>query len=166
MKYLLDANVFIEAKNRYYAFDICPGFWAWMDHIVTDGNVMTIMMVRDELLRGNDELAEWVEARRDADWFNAVDDTPTQTTFQQIVAVVQGGDYSNPAKAQFLAGADPWLVAKAQSIQATIVTHETAQPQSKKRVPLPNICDQFGVPWVNTFDVLRALAVAFTYEPA
>ena len=27
MKYLLDSNVFIEAKNRYYAFDICPGFW-------------------------------------------------------------------------------------------------------------------------------------------
>ncbi len=29
--YLFDANVFIEAKNRYYAFDICPGFWEWMD---------------------------------------------------------------------------------------------------------------------------------------
>ncbi|PMD04330.1 DUF4411 family protein, partial [Brevibacterium paucivorans] len=25
--YLLDANVLIEAKNRYYAFDIAPGFW-------------------------------------------------------------------------------------------------------------------------------------------
>ena len=24
---LLDANPLIEAKNRYYAFDICPGFW-------------------------------------------------------------------------------------------------------------------------------------------
>ncbi|MBF0147506.1 MAG: DUF4411 family protein [Magnetococcales bacterium] len=29
--YLLDSNVFIEAKNRYYAFDICPGFWEWMN---------------------------------------------------------------------------------------------------------------------------------------
>lgn len=25
--YLLDSNVFMEAKNRYYAFDIVPGFW-------------------------------------------------------------------------------------------------------------------------------------------
>ncbi|MBF0436614.1 MAG: DUF4411 family protein [Magnetococcales bacterium] len=24
--FLLDSNVFIEAKNRYYGFDICPGF--------------------------------------------------------------------------------------------------------------------------------------------
>lgn len=29
--FLLDANVFIEAKNRYYGFDICPGFWRWLD---------------------------------------------------------------------------------------------------------------------------------------
>ena len=27
MKYLLDANVFIEAHQRYYAFNLCPGFW-------------------------------------------------------------------------------------------------------------------------------------------
>lgn len=25
--YLLDSIVFIEAKNRYYAADIAPGFW-------------------------------------------------------------------------------------------------------------------------------------------
>jgi hypothetical protein len=25
-RYLLDANAFIEASNRYYGFDICPGF--------------------------------------------------------------------------------------------------------------------------------------------
>ena len=26
-KYALDANVFIEAKNRYYRFNLCPGYW-------------------------------------------------------------------------------------------------------------------------------------------
>ncbi|MFC2625050.1 MAG: DUF4411 family protein [Propionibacterium acidifaciens] len=26
MMFLVDANVLIEAKNRYYAFDIAPGF--------------------------------------------------------------------------------------------------------------------------------------------
>lgn len=25
-RYILDADVFITAKNRYYSFDICPGF--------------------------------------------------------------------------------------------------------------------------------------------
>ena len=26
-RYVLDANVFIEAHQRYYALDVCPGFW-------------------------------------------------------------------------------------------------------------------------------------------
>lgn len=35
MTYLIDANVLIEAKNRYYAFDIAPGFWKWLDRAGT-----------------------------------------------------------------------------------------------------------------------------------
>ena len=30
MAYLLDANVFIQAKNLYYGFDFCPAFWDWL----------------------------------------------------------------------------------------------------------------------------------------
>lgn len=29
--YLLDANIFIQAKNRHYAFDVVPGFWRWLE---------------------------------------------------------------------------------------------------------------------------------------
>jgi hypothetical protein len=32
--FLLDSNVFIQAKNFYYGFDICPGFWKWLDDAV------------------------------------------------------------------------------------------------------------------------------------
>jgi hypothetical protein len=27
MSYILDSDVLITAKNSYYAFDLCPGFW-------------------------------------------------------------------------------------------------------------------------------------------
>jgi hypothetical protein len=27
MAYVLDANIFIEAKQRYYGLDFCPAFW-------------------------------------------------------------------------------------------------------------------------------------------
>ena len=30
MAYLLDANVFISAKNLHYGFDFCPAFWDWL----------------------------------------------------------------------------------------------------------------------------------------
>jgi len=27
MDYLVDTNVFIQAKNLHYGFDFCPAFW-------------------------------------------------------------------------------------------------------------------------------------------
>ena len=30
--YVIDSDVFISAKNSYYAFAICPGFWASLLH--------------------------------------------------------------------------------------------------------------------------------------
>ena len=51
--YLLDTNVLIEAKNRYYAFDIAPGFWAWLDRAHDQKLACSIEAVRDELLAGN-----------------------------------------------------------------------------------------------------------------
>jgi hypothetical protein len=28
--HLLDANVFIQAKNLHYGLDFCPAFWDWL----------------------------------------------------------------------------------------------------------------------------------------
>jgi hypothetical protein len=28
-RYLLDTNVFIQARNLHYGFDFCPAFWDW-----------------------------------------------------------------------------------------------------------------------------------------
>lgn len=30
--YVVDSDVFISAKNRYYSFGICPGFWDSLIH--------------------------------------------------------------------------------------------------------------------------------------
>ena len=53
--FLIDSNILIEAKNRYYAFDIAPGFWTWLERAYQNNLVCSIEAVRDELLEGNDE---------------------------------------------------------------------------------------------------------------
>lgn len=164
MKYLFDTNVFIEAKNRYYAFDICPGFWDWMDHVVqTDAG--SIVMVRDELCKGGDDLAVWTKARKDRAWFLKVDDDDTQIAFAGVAAHVASGQYTPAAQAKFLSGADPWLIAKGMVLGATVVTHEGPSPMAKARVPIPNVCAHFQVPYMNTFDALRGLAASFSFAP-
>ena len=57
--YLADSNVLIEAKNRYYAFDIAPGFWVWLELAHAGSLVCSIEAVKDELLEKDDELADW-----------------------------------------------------------------------------------------------------------
>jgi hypothetical protein len=37
MTYLLDANVFMQAKNLHYGFDFCPAFWDWLIRHNRDG---------------------------------------------------------------------------------------------------------------------------------
>ena len=49
---ILDTNVFIESKNRYYAMDICPGFWEFLEDDFKAGRSMSITHVRAEILIG------------------------------------------------------------------------------------------------------------------
>ena len=60
--YLIDSDVLITAKNRYYAFSICPGFWASLLHGHTLGQLHSIDRVQQELLNGSpdDDLVQWV----------------------------------------------------------------------------------------------------------
>jgi hypothetical protein len=47
MAYLLDANVFIEARRRYYGLDFCPAFWDWLIAASARGAVYSIERIRE-----------------------------------------------------------------------------------------------------------------------
>ena len=163
--YLLDANTLIEAKNRYYSMTICPAYWSWVQRSNDAGFVASIEPVGVELMRGNDQLADW--ARDHGDLFLAVSDEPTQLAFASVAAHVAAGSGSMRPGAleEFLAGADPWLIAKAMtSADAVVVTHEQFNPQMRRKYSIPNVCQQFGVPWIDTFELLRRTEARFVLD--
>ena len=61
MTYLLNANVFISAKNLHYGFDFCPAFWDWLIRENARQRVFSIEKVGDEIEAGGDELADWAK---------------------------------------------------------------------------------------------------------
>ena len=63
MTYLLDADVFIQAKNLHYGFDFCPAFWDWLDRAHLDGRVFSIERVATEMVASGDQLADWAAER-------------------------------------------------------------------------------------------------------
>ena len=64
MLYLLDTDVFISAKNEHYGFDLCPGFWEWLEKSNAAGTVHSVEAVYHELIGGGDDLAQWARNHR------------------------------------------------------------------------------------------------------
>lgn len=161
MKYLLDANTLIEAKNRYYQMSICPGFWDWVSHAHMGGDVASIASVGAELRRGNDELADW--AKHNTSFFIDDSDSATQTAFAEVAnfIVAAADTMKSGAIEDFLGGADPWLIAKARTMSAVIVTHERFNEANRKKFLIPNVCRHFGVTCIDTFALLKQAKVRF-----
>jgi hypothetical protein len=159
--YLLDANTLIEAKNRYYQMNICPGYWDWLLKANLTGEVNSIRSVRDELQRGNDTLAEWVKDH--AYLFLDESDDATQAAFAEVAQHLANTSLQMKTGAldEFLSGADPWLIAKAMTTNATVVTHEQLNLAARRKFLIPNVCQHFGVRFVDTFELLNAMEARF-----
>jgi hypothetical protein len=91
-----------------------------------------------------------------------------QKNFAAIANYVQK-EYSsrkpnNPNIASFLSVADPWLIAKAKTLSATLVTHEVRAGNGSFKPKIPDICDKFGVATIRTNELLRNLQIKFIKE--
>jgi hypothetical protein len=120
--YLLDSDVFIAAKNAYYAFDICPGFWSALLEQHAKNNIFSISRVRGELLAGREteDLFKWVKELVPRTFFLDVDDEPVSRKYTEVMLWSQRhAQYSDQAKAKFATGADGWLVAYAAVMAAS-----------------------------------------------
>ena len=162
--WLLDANVFIEAHKRYYAFDICPGFWKCLAYYHNQGKLMSIDWVKTEIDANKDALSNWVGTSALKGFFHSSNEPTTQGHYSTIIEWVSSEDFKTEAKSEFAAGADGWLVAYAKTHDMILVTDEKPNPNIKRRVPIPNVCQQFNIPYINTFSMLRKLEVEFEMQ--
>lgn len=162
MAYLLDANVFIQAKNLHYGFDFCPGFWDWLIAGNGTDRIFSIEKVGDELMAGNDELATWASQRGSA--FFIAPDEASLTSLRAVSAWVMAADFDAAAKNTFLQVADYYLVAQALAMGFTVVTHEIVT-DSRKRIKIPNVCAGVGVKCVSPYEMLRSERARFVLGP-
>ena len=161
--YLVDANVFIEAANKYYALEVVPGFWRWMSEAGVRGEVASVIAVRDEL-EAPPELLDWVRDDRRRSLFRDESDPAIQAAYQRVSRWVMEGDFGAAYQSDFLAGADAWLVAAAVEYKAVVVTHENwIDPRSgSPKVKIPNVCDAFELEYVTTFQMLEECNAVLT----
>jgi peptide subunit release factor RF-3 len=163
LKYLLDSNTYIQAKNFYYDMTFCPAYWHWLDLKYSEGHIASIRSVYDELSQYGDELTDWVKERKDQ--FISIADNAMQQKYTEIVQYVYDLENKNPNKVdKFLSKADPWLIAKACTTGAKLVTHEKIVPANSKDIKIPNVCEKFGVSYRSTFQLLQELKAQFVLQ--
>lgn len=152
MTYLLDTDVFVQAKNLHYGFDFCPGFWDWISQEHLNDKVFSIDKVQDELIAGKDELSEW--AKQLGSNFFLKPDKKTAQSFGLVSKWVNDQSYESSAMNTFFQVADYYLICHALGHNKTVVTHEVPSDSARK-IKIPNVCIGLGIECINPFQLLR-----------
>ncbi len=162
MVYLLDANVFIQAKNLHYGFDFCPAFWDWLIEQNVAGKVFSIEKVADEIFAGGDDLSTW--ARDRSENFFLPPDEKVMASFAEVSTWTTGQNFEPAAVNTFLQVADYYLVCYAKAHKTVVVTHEKPA-NSLKKIKIPNVCVGLGIKFMTPYEMLRLERARFVLDP-
>lgn len=158
-KYLVDSNIFLQAKNFHYRFDFCSHFWSWIKQAHNDGMLCSIQKVKKELSRGQDgdPVKEWLNDLPDS--FFIPDDTDAKVIikYREVMQwTVSNTHFKDAAKKEFARSdiADAFLIAVALAHGYEIITHELSNPDRKNKIQIPDAALYFGVKTHFVYDVL------------
>lgn len=165
-KFLIDSNSFMTPYRQYYAFDLVPTYWDELSKKTDTGRLILLDMVKDEINKGQDDLATWITKKNGFVICNHV--TPEVISkYQEVLQYVQTcGLYKEDALQAWAPGyiADPWLIAAAAVNGYTIITAEVSSGGLSPKTPnrnakIPDVAKAFGVKTNNLYYMMRELGI-------
>lgn len=158
-KYCLDANVLIEAWNKYYSPKFFSSYWDYLNQFGKQGRIFIPQAVFDEIAKSDDELLKWLKA-------SSIVAQPITETVTKCLKDIFDAD---PVHIQLVDNikqrslADPWVVAHAIHEKACVVTKETKNTTTNSsRIRIPNVCDNMKVRWINDFQFIEEMNLHFS----
>lgn len=153
-QFLIDSNVFINAKYFHYNFNYCKMFWDYLVDLHKNDIVFTINSVKKELMAKPDEISHWINHEVPASFF--LDEMSSMANYAKLMNWSQKLDVIDKAKEDFASQskADAFLIAHAMTHNFSIITHERSQPGAKKRIMIPNAADAHGVNTLTIYEFL------------
>lgn len=158
-KYCLDANVLIEAWQKYYSPKFFPEYWDMLNDLGNRDRIFLPGLVAEEIFKTDDGLSNWLRQSK----------IPIQPITEGIAAALTS-IYATNADHKFLVDntrqrslADPWVIAHAMACKACVVTKENFETAvNSKRIKIPNVCENMGVRWINDFQFIGELKLKFS----
>jgi predicted nucleic acid-binding protein len=156
--YCLDANVLIQAWQKYYNPKFCPSYWDVLTTLGKQDKIFIPELVYEEITRTEDELSTWLKGSK----------IPIRKISEPVTFCMQRIYLTDPihknlvdnTKARSLA--DPWIIAHALHEGAVVVTkEEKVTALNSTRIKIPNVCDNMGIRWINDFDLIGEMGIQF-----
>ncbi len=165
--FLIDANVLISPYEQYYPFDLAQTFWHQMGTHISNGNIAILDMVRDEIYKGQDDLANWLQGLHIAHLVSHKDQDVI-ANYGQIIQYLQSSNFYKESAMQEWSNssvADAWLIASAMEYGHTLVTFEKPNmglnaTSPSKKAKLPNVASHFNIKTVDLFYMMRQLRIS------
>ncbi len=150
--FLLDANVLICCFHDYYPIDRVPEYWEWLAFQGEVGVVKIPAAIWDEAQEQENQLAQWLRDNRDS--LLLLSDN-VDLRLPEVLAVY--GERLTEVELERL-GADPFLIAAALQLAATVVTKEGSKPTAQRaNRRIPDICSELGVNCITDHLMIRQL---------
>lgn len=159
MSYLFDTNIFVESKKNT-PMDVWPSLWSTLVNMINSGIVFSIEMVKDEIERGGDELADWIKVNAPKGFFLTPDSAVVGKLSETISWAMKSPiGYTQSAINEYADVADSYLVATAAAKDMVLVTFEKSNLQRRNRIMIPDACNAIGVRCCDLNSALRELGI-------
>ncbi len=160
-KFCIDANVLIQAWQKYYSPNICPRYWDMLNDLVTNNIIFMPEVVYDEIVRTDDGLSRWLKLSKIP--IKKIDEQVAQCLKDIYLADPNHKYLVDNTKARSLA--DPWVIAHALRENATVVTkEEKISAINTTKIKIPNVCEKMNVSCINDFQLIIELGIVFKCE--
>lgn len=163
--YCLDANVLIQAWQKYYSPHFCSDYWEILNELGKQGRIFIPEEVKNEIIipgldeNTEDDLSKWLIRSS----------IPIHKPNELVISCLQKIYATNPQHKLLVDNikgrslADPWVISHAMSINATVVTKEAKEIAiNSKRIKIPNVCENMGVRWIDDFEFVKELGIKFS----
>lgn len=142
--YVIDTSSFVVVENYYP--DQFPTFWKNLTALAGDKRLQSVSEVFKEIVHKHTRefLAKWIEERNKL--FPVPDARETEFVTKIFAVPAFQALVDQKKRLKGAAVADPWVIARAACIGATVVAEES---RDTTKVRIPKVCNHFNVPCVS-----------------